>query len=69
MCSEGLGRKPIGLPTLAMTHPNSWEEIKGGNRATMKMSHKEGDSEHYEANSCRTMEVMRGYFCLVSTIN
>lgn len=68
-CSKGLGRKLIELPSLAMTHPSSWEEIKSGNWAAMRMSHEEGDSEHSEANSCRTMEALRGYFCLASTIN
>lgn len=68
-CSKGLGRKLVELPALAMTHPSSWEEIKSGNWAAMRMSHEEGDSEHSEANSCRTMEAVRGYFCLASTIN
>lgn len=58
-----------GLPFISMTHHNFWQKIKKGNWATMMISHKEGDNRHYEANSCRTMGTMRGYFCLASTIN
>lgn len=62
---EMLGR----LPSLPMKHHNFWWEIKKGNWETMMISHKEGTNKHSEANSCRTMGTVRGYFCLVSAIN
>lgn len=38
------------------------EEIKTGNWATTRVSHKEGDSKQEEAHSCRTMGAERAIF-------
>lgn len=59
-----------GLPSLPMYDTSRLlvgnQERKLGNRDDQSQGR---SNKHAEANSCRTMGTVRGYFCLVSTIN